>query len=122
MINSICTDTVNVLRRATNPSVDVLNNPSYGDPTDWPVVYQNIKIRLAFSGKQIKISSTGELVYPTATAYIPKNYTFKPMDRIVTVKSPGIQPGIEYVVEAVYPAYILNGVVDHYEANIHLPV
>ncbi len=122
MITAFYQDTVNILRRDENASLDDLNNPNYGDPTTWPVVYKNIKVRLAWSGKRIQISSTGELIYPSGTLYYSKNYTLKPMDRILTVSTPGIPAGIEYVIEAIYPSFILNGVVDHMEGNVHLPI
>jgi len=122
MIPAILSDTVDVLRRADSPAVDVLNNPNYGDPSSWNSVYTGIKVRLAWSGKGMQIKNTGELIYPTGVGYIPKQYTIKPMDRIITKKTPGNTIGIEYVVEAVYPSYILHGVVDHYEINLHLPL
>jgi len=124
MIPAILKDLVNILRRIdpTTASRDVLNNPVYNDPTTWPVVYRNIYVRIAWSGKAMKISSTGELIYPTGIMYYPKNLTLQPMDRIVTVSTPGIPTGIEYTIEAVYPSFILHGVVDHYEASLHLPI
>ena len=124
MISAILTDTVNITRRTdwTIASRDVLNNPSYGDPITWNIVYSNIKVRLAWSGKAMEIKSTGELIYPAGTMYIPKNYTVQPMDRVVTVSTPGYQSGIEYVIESVIPAFYANGLVDHYEAHLHLPL
>ena len=123
MINSIIfQDTVNVLRRDSSASVDALNNPNYGAPTSWPAVYTGIKIRIAYSGKQIQIKSTGELVYPTASIYYSTAYTLKPMDRIITVSSPGNISGIEYVIESIYPAMLMSNVVSHMEGNIHLPI
>lgn len=124
MINGIFSDTVNASRRvsSTSASRDQFNNPIYGDPTTWPLIYTNIKVRLAWSGKQIRYSNTGELIYPSGTMYYSKFLTLKPEDRIITVVSPGIPTGIEYIIEAVYPSYILHGVVDHYEANVRLPI
>ena len=122
MLANIFADTVNVLRRTSTPSVDVLNNPNYGDPTTWNKVYSNIKVRLAYSGKMMTIKNTGEMIYPQGTGYAAKNIALQPMDRIVIVNSPGVPKGIEYFVEAVYPSYIMNGVVDHVEFAFHLPV
>ena len=124
MINAIFKDIVNIKRRpaTTTASRDSFNNPVYGDPTTWPVVLAGIPIRLAWSGKQMKVSSTGELIYPSGTLYYSRNYILMPEDRIVTVQTPGVPIGIEYVIEAIYPSYILHGVVDHYEGAVHLPI
>jgi len=124
MINAIFTDIVNVKRRisSTTASRDTFNNPVYGDPTTWPIVLAGIRVRLAWSGKQMKVSNTGELIYPAGTLYYPKTFTLMPEDRIVTLNSAGEPNGIEYVVEAIYPAYIMHGVVDHYEGSVHLPI
>lgn len=122
MIAGTFKDIVNVVRRPASPPVDVLNNPAYGAPTTWSTVYANIAVRLAWSGKAMSIKSTGELIYPTGTLYYPKHIILQPMDRIITVTTPGIPKGIEYFIEAVWPSYVLHGVVDHYEASVHLPV
>lgn len=124
MIPAIFTDVVNIKRRASTSTAsrDTFNNFVYGDPTTWPVVYAGINVRLAWSGKQMKVSNTGELIYPTGTLYFPKIYILLPEDRIVNLSSPGIVSGIEYVIEAVYPAYLMHGVVDHYEGSVHLPI
>ncbi len=122
MIAAILTDTVNVTRRTTNPSYDALNNPVYGSPDTWPLAYQNVRVRLAWTGKAMEIKNTGELIYPTATIYLPKNISVLAEDRIITISCPGVAKGIEYVVEAVWPAYIMHGVVDHFEGSIHLPL
>ena len=122
MIAAILTDQVNITRRTSAPSYDSLNNPIYGSPDTWPLVYQNIKIRLAWQGKSMTIKNTGELIYPSATIYLPKNISLLPEDRIITVICPGVATGIEYVLEAFWPAYILHGVVDHNEGSLHLPI
>jgi hypothetical protein len=124
MINSIFTDLVNIRRRTsyTSASRDSFNNPIYGDPTTWPIVYTNISVRLAWSGKQMKVSNSGELIFPQGTIYIPKNITLLPEDRIITVTNPANMTGIEYVLTAIYPSYLLNTIIDHFEGNLSLPI
>jgi len=124
LINAIYSDTVNILRREdqNTASRDVLNNIVYGDPTTWSIVYSSVKVRLSWTGKSITISNTGELVYPSGLMLYSTNLTLKPMDRVVTLSSPGIPTGIEYVIETVLPAYVMHGIVNHYVAQIHLPV
>jgi hypothetical protein len=70
----------------------------------------------------MQIKNTGELIYPTGQMYYPKTITLQPMDRVIITNSAGVTKGIEYVIEAVYPSYIMSGIVDHYEANFHLPI
>ena len=122
MIASIFSDVVSIRRRSSNPSLDVLNNPVYGEESTWPYAYQNIRCRLAYSGKQMKISSTGELIFPQGQGYVSKDIILKPMDRIFIVKSAGISSNIEYVCEAVWPAYLMSNVLDHYEFSFALPI
>ena len=127
MIPAVYTDVVNVTRRAAQSTVarDVLNNPSFGTPSLWGqangYVYQNIKVRIAFSGKPLAFTPKGELVKPQATLYFDKKYTILPMDRIITVNCPGYAAGIEYVVTEVYPSMYGHGIVDHMEGKVELP-
>ena len=124
MIQSIYTDKVNILRRESYliASRDSINNPVYGTPTSWNVVYSNIYIKIGYSGKQMKVSTTGELIYPSCTGYYSTQYILQPEDRIIIVDSVGIPPGIEYVVESVYPSYLMFGILDHYQFEAHLPI
>ena len=122
MIFGTYTDVINVLRRndISVASRDVLNNPTYGIPTSWPIVYSNINVRLQFSGKELIFAPTGELVLPEGILYIDKQYTLQPMDHIVTITTPGYPTGIEYVVLSIVPAFYGNSLVDHYECRFQL--
>ena len=122
MLQGLFSDIVNVRRRPSNPTRDVLNNPNYGDPTTWPYAYQNIHVRLAWSGKSMKISSTGELIFQQGTLYFSKDLDLRPEDRIITVASDGVTKGIEYMITTTYPSYYMNGKVDHFEGNVVLPI
>jgi hypothetical protein len=122
MIAGIYTDIISVFRRP-DPSAasrDVLNNPAYGVPTGWPIIYSNINARLQFSGKELVFAPTGELVLPEGVLYIDKQYPVQPMDHIVTVQTPGYPTGVEYVILSVVPAFYGNGLVDHYECRFQL--
>ena len=124
MLPAIFHDVVGIKRRiaTTSASRDILGNPVYGDPSTWTFVYNNVNVRLAWSGKQLQISSTGELVYPTGTLYLPTSIVVQPEDRLVTVTGYGVPVGIEYIIESVVPSYYGNTLIDHYEAQVHLPI
>ena len=124
MIAGIFSDVINVRRRQlyTTASRDAFNNPYFGDPTTWPLVYSSIKVRLAWSGKQMKVSNTGELIYPTGIIYVPSSILLQPQDRIITITNPANMTGIEYVLEAIYPSYLLHNKKDHFEGSLHLPI
>ena len=124
MLCNLFHDVVNITRRVDSSvaSRDALNNPVYGAPDTWDIVYEEINIRLSFSGKDMKVSSTGELIKPQGTGYCSKALTLRPMDRIIIVSSLGAPTGTEYVIESVWASYIMNGVVDHYEFSYTLPI
>jgi hypothetical protein len=124
MLSNLFHDTVNILRRidTSSASRDAFNNPVYGDPTTWNIVYTNLKLRLAFSGKGMKISSTGEILKPQGQGYCSKYINIRPEDRIIIVSSPGVAVGTEYVVESVWSSYLMNNVVDHFEFSFNLPI
>lgn len=122
-IPSIFTDVVNVSRRADSDTAsrDALGNPVYGTPSGWSWVYTLIKVRISFTGRAIAFNEKGELIRPSGTLYVPKGYTLKPMDRIITVNCPGYAKGIEYVVDEIHPVMLMHGIVDHYQGTILLP-
>ena len=132
MIAGIFTDQIDVRRRAqwdsSSLSRDSLNNPVYGEVnTDYQLVYENINVRMQFSGKSMVFVATGELIKPSGILYYPPDIVLLPQDRIITKSAPGYPSatypsGIEYVVESFVPAFLINGVVDHYEATINLPI
>lgn len=124
MLPAVYTDIINVTRRVPYDTAprDSLNNPVYGDPADWTIVYSNIKVRLAFTGKPLQFMATGELIQPAGVLYYDKTYVILPMDRIITVNVPGSIPGIEYVVNNVSPLFRIHGVVDHMQGSVLLPV
>ncbi|MHB8483862.1 MAG: hypothetical protein ACYDBV_14210 [Nitrospiria bacterium] len=124
MVPSVYTDLVNVLRRKTTSSAsrDTFNNPVYGTPQNWPVVYTNAKVRVSLSGKKIKWDGTGNLIQFEGVLYYSKAYTIQPDDRIVIQSAPGQPTGIEYVVDGVWPVFNMLGVVDHFQGNLRLPL
>jgi hypothetical protein len=124
MFQSIYTDLVNVRRRIspTAASRDSLNNPYFGDPVSFPIVYTGIKVRILFSGKTMVFAATGELIYPSGVLYYPPNYTLLPEDRIITVNVPGYANGVEYILTSAVPAFIFSGKVDHMEGQLSLPI
>jgi len=118
MIPALLNTLVSVKRRADSSTAprDALNNPVYGSPTDsWTIVYASMPARLAFTQKEIQFSPMGERVLPTGVMYYGRDYHIKAEDRIVT------DDGIEYVILGVVPAFLLGGIVDHYEAQVALP-
>ncbi|MGH2639218.1 MAG: hypothetical protein ACRDF4_08080 [Rhabdochlamydiaceae bacterium] len=127
MIPGYMTETVNVLRR-TSPysaaaSRDSFNNPIYGAPPTWPIVYTNISVRVSLTGKKIRWEGTGETVHPEGVLYYTTDHVLQPDDRIVIQTSlQGIGTGIEYIVASVWPAALLpGGVPDHFQAELQLP-
>lgn len=109
--------TVNIKRRKSTGR-DVLNNPTYGAPTDgagWNIVYQNIPVRLAFSDKPLKFANEGERITPTGTMYLNPGPTIQPEDRVLT------DTGIEYTVIGVVPGYAFGKIVSHWECKLQLP-
>ena len=124
LLPNIATDVVNVTRRENTltASRDSLNNPSYGNPSDWLFVYTNIKVRITFSGKSIAFDAKGELITPSGQVYFDKQYDIRAMDRFVTVDCPGLASGIEYVITEVFPVFYGHGIISHYVAKIELPV
>jgi hypothetical protein len=118
-------DTISVKRRknTTSASLDILNNPIYGDPTTWDFVYTNIKARLLWGSKKMIFAETGELISPNGTCYIPANIKILPQDRIITVDTPGYSSNIEYVCESVIPGFsMLGGPIAFYEVELSLPI
>ena len=124
MFSAIFTDLVNIRRRIayTAASRDQLNNPVYGDPVSFSIVYIGIKVRILWSGKSMIFPATGEIIRPQGIMYYPTSITLLPEDRVVTLNTPGYPAGIEYVVTSFVPGYIFNGKVDHYEAQLALPI
>jgi hypothetical protein len=124
MFAAIFTDVVNVRRRTTSTAAsrDALNNPVYGDPTVFPIVYTGIKVRILFSGKSMIFPATGEIIRPQGIMYYPTNLTILPQDRVVTVSTPGYPANIEYVVTSFVPGFLFNGKVSHFEAQLALPI
>jgi hypothetical protein len=124
MLQTVFHDRVNILRRTDSDSAsrDAFNNPVYGSPESWDPVYEDISLRLSFSGKDLKVSSTGELIKPQGTGYCNRDVILSSMDRIIIVSSPGAPAGTEYVINSVWASYRMNGVVDHYEFSYTLPI
>jgi hypothetical protein len=124
MTPNFFTDVVNVRRRvaSTAASRDALNNPVYGDPVSFPIVFTGIKVRLLWSGKTMVFATTGELIRPSGTLYYPTNIILLPEDRIVTVSVPGYANGVEYILTSTVPAFIFSGRVDHMEGQLSLPI
>lgn len=132
MTANFFTDTIDIRRRtqwdSSSLSRDSLNNPVYGEVnTDYQLIYGNVKVRMQFSGKSMVFVATGELIKPSGVMYYPTSMTLLPQDRVITKSAPGypdatFPSGIEYVVESFIPAFLINGVVDHYEAVINLPI
>lgn len=117
MIAALLNINVSVKRRA-DQGRDVLGNPTYGTPTSgagWSIVYTAMPARLAFNRKQLAFAATGERVIPSGTLYFPAEYAVKVEDRILTPDN------IEYVIVGVVPGYVVQDVVDHYEAQLALP-
>ena len=117
-------DLVSVKRRVdvSSASRDLLGNYIYGDPSTWNYVYQNIPVRLAWSGKQLRVSSTGESIHPEGIGYCSTSIILQPEDRLVTVFSTGVPVGIEYIITACWPSYLGNLLLDHYEFSLSLPL
>jgi hypothetical protein len=121
----LLTETVNVLRRANYLTVsrNALNDPSYGSPETWNVVYYNMNCRLSFSNKDVRYAPTGELIAPTAELiYDPSVYTLYSQDHIVIQKSPGWPVGVEYSVDSVYISFYEQGIPNHGMCRIRLPI
>lgn len=130
MTANFFTDVIDVRRRtqwdSSSLSRDSLNMPVYGEVnTDYQLVYENVNVRMQFSGKTMVFVATGELIKPSGVLYYPTTITLLPQDRIITKSAPGYPAattGIEYVIESFIPAFLINGVVDHGEAVINLPI
>ncbi len=120
MIPAIYSDILQEVKRRTDwltASRDIFNNPVYGAPiSGWNTIYSNIGVRLAFTGKEMFFAATGERVIPAGIMYYPPTMILYPEDRILT------SDGIEYVVTGIVPAYVANGILDHWEAKLELPV
>lgn len=107
-----------VVRRRIEVGRDSLNNPEYGDATmgeGWNIIYRDMPVRLAFSGKDVRFAPEGERILPTGIMYFNTPYLLKNEDRILTPN------GIEYIVIGLTTAYLLGTVVDHHEAILQLP-
>jgi hypothetical protein len=117
MIPAIYNTTVDVRRRidVTSASRDILNNPIYGDPAAWGIVYTAMPARLAFSSKDLQFASTGERITPSGIMYYQVTFTLFPQDRVIT------QQGVEYVVADITTGYLNNVILDHYTCKLLLP-
>ncbi len=117
MIPAIYNTTVDVRRRidVTVASRDVLNNPIYGDPVVWGIIYSAMPARLAFSSKDMQFVSTGERITPSGIMYYQAAFTLYPQDRIITTN------GIEYVVGDITTGYLNNTIIDHFSCKLLLP-
>ena len=107
--------TVTVKRRASTGR-DSLNNPTYGAPTQtWNTVAQNVKVRFAFRGKDVKFSREGERIEPSGIMYYNPGPDIRHEDRVVT------SDGIEYNVIGVTIGQAFGATITHYEAVVQLP-
>ena len=123
--NYVLTENVNVYRRVSYiaASRDALNNPVYGNPESWNLVYSNMPCRLSYNDKKIRFAPTGELIQPTAELiYDSSTYTMQAMDKINITISPGWPTGTEYYVNAVYTSFYEQGIPAFGKADILLPI
>lgn len=118
MIQGIFNEPVTIKRRGsyTTASRDSINDPIYGAPTaSWTTVYTGMMARLAFVDNKLRFAQTGERLEPAGTMYFDKSYLVLPEDRVIT------SGNVEYVVVGVVAGYVLNTVIDHWEAILALP-
>jgi hypothetical protein len=110
-----------VVVRRTSTGVDILNNPTYGSPTNgtgWNVVYNSVPVRLAFSTKAINFKKEGERIIPTGVVYYNAGYILMPEDRILFQDPNGNL--IEYVITSIVEGR-MGVIIDHFEALVSLP-
>ena len=107
-----------IVKRRFSQGRDSLGNPIYGTPTQgdgWTNVYEDMPVRLAFTGKDVRFAPEGERILPTGIMYFNSQYELRMEDRVLT------PDGIEYNVIGITKAFLMAGVIDHYEAVLQLP-
>jgi len=101
MFNMKC----NVKRRASTPTKDILNAPSYGTVDTWDNVYVNIPCRLEIIKSPIQFKPTGERVLPVNILYVDCSTPLKIQDRIILDnKYTGLRYSQEFIVQGAQPA------------------
>lgn len=112
MLTMICS----VKRRADNYSVDILNEPSYGDVKDWDNIYVNIPCRLEVSNSNIQFKPTGERIPPKNILYVDASTPLQVEDRVIfsnnNVNGLGFQQ--EFIVQGCVPALDQIGQPSHH--------
>lgn len=114
---------VRVQRRPASPIRNALNEPSYGNESGYPIVYDMIWTRIEYVDQTMVFTESGERVKLDATTvmYIEPDYILKPMDRITvqTSDNPSLI-GQLYLVHAVYSEWNAVGNVSHFIVEIQV--
>jgi len=90
---------------------DVLNAPSYGDPTTWDIVYAALKCRIETMGASIQFKPTGERIPPQVIMFIDDDVDVRPEDRI-------FDGTMTWIVEGKQTHYNTVGGIHHYEYTL----
>ncbi len=110
------------IKRRVSTGADVLNNPTYGAPTDgsgWSTIYSGMPVRLAFSSKVARFAQEGERIQPAGVMYYNNDFNLRAEDRVLVQDATGNT--IEYNIISVVAGTAFGSVVDHYEAILQLP-
>lgn len=119
---------VKIQRRAANPSTNELNEPSYGDPSTWPVVNDpsgntTHKVRIEYVKEEMNFTPTGERITQKQTLmFVSADDDIRPEDR-VTIQPSTVNPNLNnyFIVLNIWPENDAVGNVSHYVAELQVP-
>jgi hypothetical protein len=102
---------------------DMLNAPSYGEPSSWETIYTDLPCSLeVYSKSDIQFKPTGERMEPTNILYVGIDTPLDIEDRIYFA---GVDSGLgydqEFVVQGANPAIDMMGQIDHLEYELIIP-
>jgi hypothetical protein len=124
MLGNLLNMTVKVQRRSASASPNILNEPSYGDESNYPVIYASAPCRIDYWGAELQYNQAGERETPLKTTilYFDKDIVCYTQDRItiLTCDDPS-QVGLLYKVQHVEAEWDVMGNVNLYAVVIGRP-
>ena len=119
--------TVKIQRRPENAVVNSLGEPSYGDPSTWPIVPDQRgnpthTVRIEFNVESMMFTPTGERVIQNQTLMFVRADDFlQPEDRI-TILNTNIDQLLNnyFILHAIWPENDAVGNVSHYVGELQV--
>lgn len=120
MMSAWLNATVTVQRRI-ELSRNTLNEPVYGNESDYPVIYPDEYVRIEYESQSMQFTTAGERVDPTKVLMYIENLVYEE-DRVTVLTSDDpSQVGMLFLIKTVQPEWNAVGNVHHYlcELMVH---